>query len=166
MTAFDPRRQFGSACQLGVLGGIPTIGVGKTLHRLDGIGKADVAAASATLRTVGESAPLVGASGRVWGAVLRTTDPAGTAFKPVLVSVGHGLRLDAALQIVRACTRCRIPEPVRQADLRSRAWLRASATPERKSVSVSRIAVCSLHTLSHSMSTSRLTRGSEGEGHS
>lgn len=73
-----------------------------------------------------DHAHLIGESGAVWGALLRTSEPAEgtTAFKPVVVSVGHGMCLESALTLVRRCTRVRIPEPVRQADLRSREWLR------------------------------------------
>ena len=47
-----------------------------------------------------------------------------TAFSPVIVSVGHGISLGSALELVRRVTRHRIPEPVRRADLGSREWLR------------------------------------------
>ena len=118
--------RFGLACHLGVLSGIPTVGVGKSLHHVDGLTKHVAKRLCETLRCRGESAELVGASGAVWGALLRTSEPAdGGAFKPVIVSVGHGLGLGSALRLVRRCTRHRIPEPVRQADLRSREWLRA-----------------------------------------
>jgi deoxyinosine 3'endonuclease (endonuclease V) len=64
----------------------------------------------------------------VWGAVVRTTDPAEGNFAPVVVSVGHGVRLDSAVALVKRCTIKRVPEPVRQADLRSREWLRQHGT--------------------------------------
>mmetsp|Transcript_37629 Transcript_37629/g.124655 ORF Transcript_37629/g.124655 Transcript_37629/m.124655 type:complete len:93 (-) Transcript_37629:135-413(-) len=78
------------------------------------------------LRRRGAHANLVGASGATWGALLRTSEPASAAggIRPVVVSVGHGLSLPSALGVVRRCSRHRIPEPVRQADLRSREWLR------------------------------------------
>ena len=123
--------RFGLACHLGVLSGLPTVGVGKSLHHVDGLSKDGVAAlVAARCRAPGDAATLVGSSGRVWGAALRTTqgDAAtpqdGGAFKPLYVSVGHGLSLASALGLVRRCCRHRIPEPVRQADLRSREWLR------------------------------------------
>ena len=108
--------RFGLACHLG----------GKALHHVDGLTKDAFRSASEGLRSRGDHALLRGASGAVWGALLRTSEPAdGTsAFKPVVVSVGHGICLDSAVELVRRCTRHRIPEPVRQADLRSRAWLR------------------------------------------
>ena len=57
---------------------------------------------------------------------LRTTDA--QPFKPILVSVGHGFSLPTAVDLVRRCSTSRIPEPVRQADLRSREWLRTHGT--------------------------------------
>lgn len=119
--------RFGLACHLGVLSGLPTVGVGKTLHHVDGLTKAHVKALSETMHARGEHALLVGSSGATWGALLRTSEPADTesgAFKPVVVSVGHGVCLESALYLVRRCTKHRVPEPVRQADLRSREWLR------------------------------------------
>lgn len=118
--------RFGLACHLGVLSGIPTIGVGKALHHVDGLNKEVMRKVSEGLHGRGDHALLRGSSGAVWGALLRTSEPAeGTdAFKPVVVSVGHGVSLSSALELVRRCSRHRIPEPVRQADLRSRAWLR------------------------------------------
>lgn len=118
--------RFGLACHLGVLCGIPTVGVGKSLHYVDGLSKERMQQLSKTLHQRGDFVPLVGASGAVWGALLRTSEPAqGTsASKPVVISVGHGLCLSSAIDLVRKCTRHRIPEPVRHADLCSRAWLR------------------------------------------
>ena len=130
--------RFGLACHLGVLAGVATVGVGKTLHCVDGLTREGLQRLTqAGCARAGDSADLVGDSGAVWGAALRTTDPdpkrapkgAGTGgnalFKPVIVSIGHGLSLASALKLVRRCIKHRIPEPVRQADLRSREWLRS-----------------------------------------
>jgi hypothetical protein len=69
----------------------------------------------------------------VWGALLRTSKSVDEAsFKPVIVSVGHGISLDSAIALTVLLTKHRIPEPVRQADLRGREWLRqygAAADP-------------------------------------
>jgi deoxyinosine 3'endonuclease (endonuclease V) len=117
--------RFGLACHLGVCAGVPTIGVGKSLHHVDGITKAMFKELAASCGAKGEHALLVGASGGTWGALLRTTDPAdGAACKPVVVSVGHGVSLASALELVKRCSPFRVPEPVRQADLRSREGLR------------------------------------------
>ena len=111
-----------------LLAGIPTIGVGKSLHYVDGLSREGVNQLKGTCKRAGEAALLRGDSGAVWGAMLRTTGgdggDAGPKYKPVIVSVGHGLSLESAVDLVRHCSLHRIPEPVRQADLQSREWLR------------------------------------------
>lgn len=126
--------RFGLACHLGVLCGVPTIGVGKSLHYVDGLSRETVKQAAEGCHSKGAHALLVGKSGAVWGAVLRTTSPADNHFKPIVISVGHGISLESALALVcRMTPNHRIPEPVRQADLRSRAWLREHGPVSRLS---------------------------------
>ena len=72
----------------------------------------------------GDTVRLVGDSGKVWGAAVLTTE---CVTKPVYVSVGHRVSLDSALCLVRAVSLYRVPEPVRQADLLSRAFIRDCA---------------------------------------
>ncbi|KAG2492030.1 hypothetical protein HYH03_009759 [Edaphochlamys debaryana] len=67
--------------------------------------------------------PLTGASGAVHGMALCP----GATRKPLFISVGHRLSLATALELVRRCCLHRIPEPIRQADLRSRQWMRERA---------------------------------------
>lgn len=125
--------RFGLACHLGVLSAIPTVGVGKSLHCVDGLTRECVREqARQRCARPGESTLLIGDSGAVWGAALRTTSPGEGNFAPVLVSIGHGLSLESAVQLVRRCCRHRVPEPIRQADLRSRETLRLrAAAPAR-----------------------------------
>ena len=95
-------RRFGIACHLGVLTGLPTIGVAKT-------------------RLVGEHAVVPdrrGAwvplhhRGEVIGAVLRSR----VGVKPIYVSVGHRVSLAGAIDWVMACTtRYRLPQTTRSA---------------------------------------------------
>lgn len=64
------------------------------------------------------------------GVVLRTQK----GVRPVFVSIGHRVDLASAVRLVLACcTRYRIPEPTRQADLEVAKWKRASDTPARSS---------------------------------
>jgi deoxyinosine 3'endonuclease (endonuclease V) len=108
---------FGLACHVGVKTGKPAVGVSKTLLCVDGIDK-DVV--SAALRA-GEGGDLVGKSGRTWGRAL----VAGKNTKsPVYVSVGHLVDLAFASDVVRQVCVYRVPEPIRQADLRGRQFLR------------------------------------------
>jgi deoxyribonuclease V len=95
-------RRFGIACHLGVLTGLPAIGVAKT--RLVGEHPAvpDRRGAWVPLRHRGD----------VVGAVLRTR----VGVKPLYVSIGHRLGLARAVELVMACTtRYRLPQTTRAA---------------------------------------------------
>lgn len=95
-------RRCGFACHLGLLSGIPAIGVAKT-------------------RLIGEHGPVPDVRGawvplcdrgEVIGAVLRTR----AGVKPVYVSIGHRIALERAVELVMACTpRYRLPETTRRA---------------------------------------------------
>ncbi|WP_174528216.1 deoxyribonuclease V [Micromonospora maritima] len=107
-------RRFGLACHLGVVTGLPAIGVGKTplVGNWTGPGPRR-----------GEWSPLRD-GGEVVGRVLRTRD--GT--RPVFVSVGHRMGLDDAVERVLALTpRYRLPETTRTADQLCRRALAAGA---------------------------------------
>lgn len=109
---------FGLASHFGVLMGIPTIGVGKTFLHVDGLTKGDVKASMVQAQSAGEQvAKLQGESGKMWGAALCSAEG---VQNPVFVSVGHMVSLDTSLAVVDACSQYRVPEPIRQADLRSR----------------------------------------------
>ncbi len=108
-------RRFGLASHLGVLTGLPTFGVAKTAfigeHDAPGPERGD----RADLRDGGE----------VIGRVLRTR----SGIKPVFVSAGHRIGLDAATGLtLRLTPRYRLPETTRQADHASRAALAAAAS--------------------------------------
>lgn len=100
-------RRFGLACHLGVLTGVPTIGVAKSrlvgTYVEPGIER-------------GAWSPLTD-RGETIGAVLRTQ----RAVRPVFVSIGHRIGLQTAIDFVLSCTgRFRLPEPIRAADRLSR----------------------------------------------
>lgn len=104
-------RRFGLASHLGVLTGLPTIGVAKTpfLFRHSPVGERR-----------GDSAPLLDGDEEV-GRALRTRE----GVKPVFVSVGHRTGLDAACAHTLALARdYRLPETTRRADALCRAALR------------------------------------------
>lgn len=96
-------RRFGVACHLGVLTGLPAIGVAK--KRLVGV-HAEVPEGR------GESVALVH-EGEQIGAVLRSR----AGVKPIYISVGHRIALSTAVDLVMRCvSRYRLPEPTRLAD--------------------------------------------------
>jgi deoxyribonuclease V len=107
-------RRFGLACHLGVLTGLPSIGVGKTAF----VGTYDQPGPRR-----GDASPLLD-GGEVVGRVLRTRD----GVKPVFVSVGHRTDLDTACRNVLALApEYRLPETTRRADRLSRDALAASS---------------------------------------
>lgn len=115
-------RGAGLACHVGVATGLPTIGVAKTLMCVDGL---EERAVRARVRAAarGAALPLVGDSGRVWGAAMLTGNAVN---KPLFVSCGHRVSLYTATRLVRALCLFRVPEPVRLADLHSREALRGN----------------------------------------
>ncbi|NKY59885.1 endonuclease V [Nocardia flavorosea] len=95
-------RRFGLAAHLGVLTGLPSIGVAKNSYGEAGAPGPDR----------GDWSP-VGADGEIVGRVLRTQH----GIKPVYVSVGHRFTLDSACELVlRLAPRYRLPETTRAAD--------------------------------------------------
>ncbi|NWR82422.1 ENDOV Endonuclease, partial [Furnarius figulus] len=114
-------RGFGVACHLGVLTDLPCIGVAKNLLQVDGLVRDDLHKEQIrSLQSLGDTFPLTGTSGRVLGMVLRSCNSS----KPLYISVGHRVSLDTAVRLVKSCCRYRIPEPIRQADIRSREYIR------------------------------------------
>jgi deoxyribonuclease V len=107
-------RGLGIAAHLGVITGLPTIGVAKSI----------------LVGTHSELGPLRGDRtelryrGRTIGTVLRSKD----RIKPLIVSPGHRVSLASAPELVLACcTRYKLPEPTRLAD-------RLASRRERKSL--------------------------------
>lgn len=96
-------RGFGLACHLGVLTGLPSVGVGKTpfvgTHEPPG-------------QERGAWTPIVH-EGAVVGRALRTR----RGVRPVYVSQGHRISLGTATgEVLRLASRYRLPEPIRHAD--------------------------------------------------
>lgn len=105
-----PRRH-GLACVVGAAAGLPAIGCAKTWL----VGGHDPPGPRR-----GDRSPLID-RGDLVGYALRTQDGA----RPVYVSPGHDIGPDEACEVVlAACSRFRLPDPVRHADRISRAALR------------------------------------------
>ncbi|XP_064645988.1 endonuclease V-like [Lineus longissimus] len=121
-------REFGLACHLGVLLDLPAAGVAKKLFQVDGLeNDAKHKEKIDGLRKGGDTFPLVGSSGRTLGVALRSNE---ATKNPVYVSAGHKISLEATVTVVKKCCKHRIPEPVRQADIRSREFLRVNFKAE------------------------------------
>jgi deoxyribonuclease V len=95
-------RRFGLACHLGVLLDLPSVGCAKSL--LTGHYREPE-------RWRGAWTPLH-LDGEEVGAALRTR----AGVKPLLVSPGHRIGVRAAVRYALACSRFRVPEPIRLAE--------------------------------------------------
>lgn len=120
------QRGFGIASHLGVLTGIPTIGIAKKLLVVDGLEIDYVNKLIDEMK--GDTEILKGKSGVVHGAVYKVEK----AKNPVYVSVGHMISLETSLEIVKKTCLHKNPEPVRQADLLSRQYIRDNSNVEVK----------------------------------
>jgi deoxyribonuclease V len=97
-------RRCGLAAHMSITLDIPGVGVAKTRF----IGTFDEPATPA-----GSASPLMDAGEQI-GLVLRTQN----AVRPLFISIGDRVDLDSAKELVLACcTRYRLPEPTRQADI-------------------------------------------------
>ncbi|XP_032097306.1 endonuclease V isoform X4 [Sapajus apella] len=115
-------RGFGMACHLGVLTDLPCIGVAKKLLQVDGLENNALHKEKIRLmRAGGDSFPLLGGSGTVLGMALKSHN---RSTRPLYVSVGHKISLEAAVRLICCCCKSRIPEPVRKADFCSREHIR------------------------------------------
>lgn len=118
-------RGVGSASHLGVAMDIPTLGVAKTLLCMDGITEDGVDKLTKDIEK-GASVPLKGISGKTYGAALKTSQ------NPVFVSIGHQISLEDAVTITKAVSFYREPNPLRLADIISRAELVKTKAPSQK----------------------------------
>jgi len=111
--AFHPRG-CGAATHLGITVDLPTIGVAKDVLKVGEVNSSLARRVSLTL------APGQWASLCEVAALFRPR-----MGKPLVVSPGHRISLETALQLTRAICGTSAPEPVRQADLRSRRAVKA-----------------------------------------
>lgn len=114
-------RGFGLASHLGVLCDIPTIGIGKTFFHIDGLDDEYTIKAQFAKECInhGDMLELVPNA-----YALKTFGS-----KAVYVSTGHKISGVTAVQLTLSCCKFRLPEPIREADQRTRAVLRNLKKP-------------------------------------
>ncbi|KAM3921933.1 endonuclease V [Leptodactylus fuscus] len=123
-------RGFGVACHLGILTGLPTIGVAKNLLQVDGLENNESHREQwKELQNGGDFFYLRGGTGNILGAALKSSQK---SFKPVYISVGHKISLETAVKLVHCCCKYRVPEPTRQADIRSREFCVKTTNEKQK----------------------------------
>lgn len=113
----------GSASICGVKLDIPTIGVGKSIN-LGGCDKNDKEIKQELLGNNVLEIPLL-KNGKIMGKAIRKSIE---HKQPVYVSIGHKISLETAVEVTKNCMIYKIPEPIRQADLISREYIRKILT--------------------------------------
>lgn len=126
-------RGFGLASHLGLLSNIPTIGCSKNylvIHNDGPLLGSNPTLLKKSFKKFVTSHPETYGLMPLHGTVTRKTYGAALAAatgnaaegeqNPIFVSIGHRVSLETAVALVRACSRFRVPEPIRQADLKSR----------------------------------------------
>ncbi|XP_032900137.1 endonuclease V isoform X2 [Amblyraja radiata] len=104
---------------------LPCIGVAKNLLHVDGLEEKHLLKEKIKdLHERGNAFTLTGTSGKVLGMALKSCEK---STKPIYVSVGHRISLDTASRLTHSCCKYRVPEPIRQADIRSREYIRRNA---------------------------------------
>jgi deoxyinosine 3'endonuclease (endonuclease V) len=112
------QRKYGSASELGHIACKPSIGVGKTLLHIDGLEERSVKKEFAErCKNKGDYIPLIGQSGFVYGAALKSSE---NASNPLYVSIGHAICLETAIEFVVNTSLYRVPEPIRNSDIKSK----------------------------------------------
>jgi len=118
-------RGFGIASHLGVLVDIPTIGCAKTVFALKDEGITDDYVKDMyykKLKKFGDYFPLRGFSDITWGYALRSTE---YYDNPIIISIGHKVSNQTALEVAKMCCYYKEPEPIRLADLITRRLIKA-----------------------------------------
>ena len=123
-------KRFGIACHIGLLSDTPTIGVSKTLFQVFGLnsGLEFRDRVDKELKNFGDYFELrtQDSNNELLGYCYRTNSK-----KPVYVSIGHKISWKTCLWVMKQISgNNRIPEPIRQADLITRAYLRNKDGPE------------------------------------
>ncbi|KAM8945659.1 endonuclease V [Pelodytes ibericus] len=105
-------RGFGLACHLGIVTGLPCIGVAKNLLQVDGLeNNEEHKKQIRQMKSGGDFFNLTGSSGGILGAALKSCNKSS---KPIYISVGHKISLESAVRLVHSCCKYRVPEPIRQ----------------------------------------------------
>lgn len=119
---FHPR-MCGSATHLGIVVGMPAIGVAKDVLQVGDVNVSTAQKLGEKLQKAGEWTPLFAnrSDEHPLAALLRPCENK----KTVVVSVGHKISLNTAIHLTALLCKSGVPEPIRQADLRSRAAVKA-----------------------------------------
>jgi len=111
------QRQCGLASHLGVVENLITVGIGKNLLNVDGLDRLNFDPESLS----SEPQQLIGTSGTLYGYAALTGK---STAKPIFISPGHRISHLSAARLALLLGKFRVVEPIRQADLISRQYIR------------------------------------------
>lgn len=115
-------RGAGSATHIGITLNIPTIGCGKTLLSHDGLNEKLVKQLfKKVCSKKGDFVELKGTTGKIYGVAYQSTND---TTNPIYISIGHKISLQTAIKIVGEMCIYRIPEPIRNSDIKSKLYLK------------------------------------------
>lgn len=111
-------RGAGSATHLGLELDIPTCGIAKTLLCIDELSERQIKKQfKEQCKTKGDYINLIGKSGKIHGVAFKSAD---NITNPIYISIGHKISLESAIDIVGRLCKYRIPEPIRNSDIKSK----------------------------------------------
>ena len=127
---------FGSACHIGLLSDTPTIGISKNLLQVFGLknNRTHKERIQKELKYAGDYFELRSQDSKnnLLGYCYRSTNK---SKNPIYVSIGHKIGWNSCLWVLKQVTgKYRIPEPIRQADLITRVYLKEKGMNLNKSV--------------------------------
>jgi deoxyinosine 3'endonuclease (endonuclease V) len=114
-------RRCGLASHLGVVCDIPCVGSAKKLLAVEGLQRDAVR--DAVAKSKQPMVPLIGSSTDTLGYAALTGN---STTQPIFISAGHRISQHSAARLVLMMCKNRVPEPIRQADLLSRRYIKES----------------------------------------
>lgn len=114
-------RRCGLASHLGVVCDVPCVGSAKKLLAVEGLQRDAVR--DAVAKSKQPMVPLIGSSTDTLGYAALTGN---STTQPIFISAGHRISQHSAARLVLMMCKNRVPEPIRQADLLSRRYIKES----------------------------------------
>jgi endonuclease V len=115
------QRNFGLASHFGYEFNIPTIGVGKTLLFIDGLNNSIMDDFLIKCKNKGDYIELIGkTTNNIYGAAVKSSE---NSKKPIYISIGHKISLKTAVEIIIQTCKYKLPEPIRNSDIKSKCFL-------------------------------------------
>jgi endonuclease V len=115
------QRNFGLASHFGYEFNIPTIGVAKSLLFIDGLDNSIIDDFLIKCKNKGDYIELIGkTTNNIYGVAVKSSN---NSKNPIYISIGHKISLKTAIEIILKTCKYKIPEPIRNSDIKSKNFL-------------------------------------------